>query len=53
MKLTEILFVVVLILSSLLFTFRQRGVTRSNVIILGVDYLALLTTLIVVGAELL
>ncbi|MFE6076900.1 alpha/beta hydrolase family protein [Paenibacillus sp. NPDC057886] len=51
MKLTEILFVAVLILSSLLFTFRQRGVTRNNVIILGVDYLALLTTLIAVGAN--
>ncbi|MGE7883723.1 alpha/beta hydrolase family protein [Bacillus sp. NPDC094077] len=47
----EIIFAVVLLLSSITLIFIQRGVTKKNVFILMINYAFLLATIVVIGAN--
>ncbi|WP_315743561.1 alpha/beta hydrolase family protein [Paenibacillus suaedae] len=47
----EIIFVAILIVSSILLLFKQRGVTKYNVIILSVIHIALFATILAIGAN--
>ncbi|GIN86007.1 carboxylic ester hydrolase [Heyndrickxia sporothermodurans] len=51
MKSLEVIFVAVLILSSIFFGFKQRGLTKNNIIILGINYIVLVATIIAIGAN--
>lgn len=51
MKTLEVIFTIVLILSSILLTFRQRGITKFNIFLLIVNYILLLATIISIGAN--
>ncbi|GIN93229.1 carboxylic ester hydrolase [Siminovitchia terrae] len=51
MKSLEVIFVAVLVLSSILLVFRQRGLTKNNLIILAIDYVFLFATIIAIGAN--
>ncbi|MCU6709920.1 carboxylic ester hydrolase [Paenibacillus sp. J5C_2022] len=47
----EIIFVAILVLSSIFLFYKQRGLTKYNVAILSVNYLFLLATIIAIGAN--
>lgn len=51
MKSLEVIFIAVLILSSILLGFKQRGLTKNNIIILGINYIVLVATIIAIGAN--
>ncbi|KOS63160.1 carboxylic ester hydrolase [Lysinibacillus agricola] len=51
MKTLEVIFTIVLILSSISLTFRQRGITKINIFMLVVNYILLLATIISIGAN--
>ncbi len=47
----EIIFVVVLLLSSITLIFIERGLTKKNIVILLINYAFLFATIIVIGAN--
>ncbi|MGE7997760.1 alpha/beta hydrolase family protein [Lysinibacillus sp. NPDC093190] len=51
MKTLEVIFTIVLLLSSILLTFRQRGITKINIFMLVVNYILLLATIISISAN--
>lgn len=51
MKNLELIFVIVLLLSSTVLVFRRRGLTRNNLMILAVNYGLLFVTVFAIGAN--
>lgn len=51
MKTLEVLFTLILILSSISLTFRQRGVTTINLIMIAANYVLLIGTIMTIGAN--
>lgn len=51
MKTLEVLFTLILILSSISLTFRQRGVTTINLIMIATNYVLLIGTIMTIGAN--
>jgi len=51
MKTLEILFTIILLLSSISLTFRQRGVTRINLFVIAANYSLLFGTIMTIGAN--
>ena len=51
MKTLEVLFTIILLLSSISLTFRQRGVTRINLFVIAANYSLLFGTIMTIGAN--
>lgn len=51
MKTLEVLFTIILLLSSISLTFRQRGVTRINLFVIAANYSLLFGTITTIGAN--
>lgn len=51
MKTLEVLFIIILLLSSISLTFRQRGVTRINLFVMAANYSLLFGTIMTIGAN--
>jgi len=51
MKTLEILFTLILILSSISLTFRQRGITKINLFMIAANYVLLIGTIMIIGAN--
>ena len=51
MKTLEVLFTIILILSSISLTFRQRGVTKINLFVIAANYILLIGTIMTIGAN--